>query len=348
VVVSSPITSWLSATAFWIRPFDASSNDGEDNHYDDEVDAVGLLLPIKGKGWSFTPWGIYGFVGANSGFYDYLVGSGNSSGTSRTWDNTIHVENDHTKVWWAGAHLKIDILDPLVFNLEGIYGRLNAADVSDISSVRAPSFFSYDYSGYDLTQLSTSGWFIAATLDYKLDWGTPGLFAWWSTGDKENSANSGRLGRMPVIGNDTGSFKPTSFGTSGKWAIDTDTVITGTGVGTWGVGLKIADVSFIEDLTHVLRVAYYQGTNDADLIKNGNAPLKYSVDGLYLTDEDSVWEVNFDHTYKIYENLTAIVELGWLRLQSDKDTWKGQKSYFRHEDEDSNAWKAQMIFQYKF
>lgn len=33
------------------------------------------------------------------------------------------------------------------------------------------------------------------------------------------------------------------------------------------------------------------------------------------------WEVNFDHEYKIYENLTMIVEMGLIRLNLDEDAW---------------------------
>ncbi len=43
--------------------------------------------------------------------------------------------------------------------------------------------------------------------------------------------------------------------------------------------------------------------------------------GVFLTDEDSAWEVNFDHTYQIYENLTFILEMGYIRLDLDEDTW---------------------------
>lgn len=343
VVVSSPILDWWSVTAFWLRPFDAYYNDTDsgwgNRHLDDEVDVFGLIMPFKGDGWQFTPWGIYAFVGANSGIYDYLF-------TGSRWTNTNDVENEHTKAWWAGGHLKVDLLDPLIFNFEGMYGALNNAEVNYANMKRLPGYNGSYSRWINAGNVKARGYFLAATLDYKLDWGVPGIFGWYASGDGRRAAKDGKIGRMPVLGNDTGSFKPTSFGTSGKWAIDTDTVISGTGTGTWGVGIKLADMSFIEDLSHTIRVAYYRGTNRHEHIENGNNPLKYSVDGVYLTDKDSVWEVNFDHTYKIYENLTAVVELGWLRLDSDKDVWRNVGS--GNKDEKSNAWKAQLIFQYKF
>jgi hypothetical protein len=333
VVVSAPLAEWLSVTALWARPFDASSNDGDDRHYADEVDIFGLLLPFSGKGWSFTPWGLYGFVGANSGCYNYLF--------TGEYDNTVSAENSRAKAWWLGAHLEFSMLEPLTLNVEGIYGALNSADLDGLMD-------SGDFDSGMSTRQSASGWFLAATLDYQLDWATPGLFGWWSSGDKANSDHSGRLGRMPVLSNAESCFAPTSFGYSGTFNIGTDTLVSTTGVGTWGVGVQIADMTFVEDLTHTLRFAYYEGTNDADLIKktSGFNYLRYAADTLYLTDKDSVFEVNFNHTYQIYENLVTVLELGYLHLDADKGTWSEKTN--KQRDETKNAWKAQLMFQYSF
>jgi hypothetical protein len=67
---------------------------------------------------------------------------------------------------------------------------------------------------------------------------------------------------------------------------------------------------------------------------------------LYLTDKDHVFEVNFDHRYAIYENLTAVIELGWLHLSADEDTWRNAD---RHDAENGqNAWKAQLSMRFSF
>lgn len=334
IVVSSPLTEWLGVTAFWARPFDAYGNDGDDRHYDDEADIFGLLLPMEGDGWKFTPWGMYGFIGASSGLFDYLLAG--------EQENSVDVQNSHTKAWWVGAHLELSLLDPLVFNIEGIYGRMSKVDLG------RDFYDSFDLDRTMNTRLGASGWFIAATLDYELDWGTPGIFGWYASGDGKNADRHGRLGRMPILSVDNAGFAPTSFGTAGTYSIGCDSLVTASGLGTWGVGIQLADVSFIEDLSHTLRFAYYRGTNDSDLIKKTGDTnyLKYGLDGLYLTDKDSVFEVNFDHSYQIYENLTAVVELGWLRLDADSDTWKNKTG--SGGDEGKNAWKAQLMFQYSF
>ena len=39
-----------------------------------------------------------------------------------------------------------------------------------------------------------------------------------------------------------------------------------------GVGVQVGDISLVEDLKHVVRVAYLRGTNDADLLRRDTEP----------------------------------------------------------------------------
>lgn len=351
IVASAPITDWLSAALFWIRPFDADYNDGYQSStgrdLSDETDAFGILLPMTFDGVKFTPYFIWGRVGTASGLYGYLYDKDGL--TLRSAD-----ESDHSQVWWLGGHLELSLFDPLVFNIEGIYGNLSRANVNMDAAWNDRGLSARVGDRFD-ADVKTSGWIIAATLDYKLDFMTPGIFGWYASGDDDDAWEDGEFGRMPVLGNDGGSFGPTSFGSAGYYGINQQSnsgTIIGTGMGTWGIGLQLADISFIEDLSHTIRVAYYRGTNDADLLKNSNRNpagiyAQYNADRFYLTDKDYVWEVNFDHQYKIYENLTAVLELGWLRMHADKDTWAnvGNTNGLKEND---NAWKAQLAFRYKF
>jgi hypothetical protein len=168
---------------------------------------------------------------------------------------------------------------------------------------------------------------------------------------------NGQLGRLPNIGTNGGGFKPTSFGHGGYFNSISQYSdvgdIGGTGTGTWGIGIQLANASFIKDLSHTLRFAYYRGTNDPDVVRRnadgglGLAP-KYRDDGLYLTTKDSVFEINFDHQYKIYENLTAALELGWLHLKSDADVWGNTNMTGGEGKTGTNAWKTQLLFTYAF
>ena len=325
IVVNTPITEMFGLTTFWLRPFNRNLNDGAHNYLNDEMDMFGMTLPITGDGWSVTPWGMYSRVGNASEYFDYFGVGVDTNGNANL--------NTGSNAWWAGASTQIDIWDPLSIGFDVMYGHMGKSDV-DITNPAAKSGFS---------DFGTRGWFLEAALNYKMDWGTPGIFGWYATGDDYDDVKDGQFGRIPVVGVDDG-FGPTTFGFPGGYNIGTDTIVSGTGAGTWGVGLQIADVSFIEDLSHTLRVAYYRGTNDNDVIKKrgGNDDDMPYTGGetLYLTTKDYAWEVNFDHQYKIYENLTAALELGYINLHLDSDTWTEHKT--------DDAWKAQVLFRYEF
>jgi hypothetical protein len=362
IVVSTPLTDWLGVTAMWLRPYDAYPGDNAgDSPRFDEMDIFGLVLPvdIKRAGLKITPWFLYSLVGAGSGYYDYLF-AGNAVNTVGTDPNGTgrdlsDAREARTNVFWIGTHLQFNLLDPLVFNVEAIYGKLRRTEISGFRSYADPNnagqFNAEVPDGY---RLGTSGWFIAATLDYKLEIGkdfsmTPGIVGWWASGDGSNAFNNGKLGRLPTLSQANAGFAPTSFGTAGAFCIGKDSAVTATGLGTWGIGIQLADVSFIKDLSHTLRFAYYKGTNSSEAVRNhnNNSVFRYaSSDNLYLTDKDHVFEVNFDHRYAIYENLTAVVELGWLHLSADEDTWRNAD---RHDAESGqNAWKAQLSMRFSF
>ena len=331
IVFNAPITDNFSLTPFWLRPFDQSRysyDAGFEKKLRNETDLFGLVAPLNFDGGSFSPYVMYGRIGNASGFWDYVFEYEYTAGTYKSGGST--------NAWWLGANLSLSLFDPLEFSLDAIYGRIGSTRLYNEES-------DIDHN------IKASGWYIGATLDYKLEWGTPGIFAWWASGDKSNANKDGnvRIGRLPVFGIDDG-FYPTSFGTVGYYGIGNggdEGVVSGSGAGTWGIGVQLADISFIEDLSHTLRFAYYRGTNSASLVKDYEEPFyKYAADPLYLTTKDSVLEVNFDHVYSIYENLEACLELAWLQLRSDRDTWGGNPDLKKRD----NAWKAQLNFKYSF
>ncbi|MDR0338993.1 MAG: hypothetical protein LBH65_01815, partial [Desulfovibrio sp.] len=130
IIVSSPITDWMSASALWVRPFNQYFSD-EESGFDfakdnlaDESDIFGLLLPMEfgDIGLNITPWFLYGFAGANSGIYDYLF--------TGEYVNTVEAKHSRSNVYWIGTHLEFNLLDPLVLNLEGIYGHMRRTDLT--------------------------------------------------------------------------------------------------------------------------------------------------------------------------------------------------------------------------
>jgi hypothetical protein len=355
IIVSSPTPlDWLSVTAFWLRPYDAYANDdtgpvGRGRSRFDETDYFGFILPLNFKniGLNVTPWFAFANVGAASGLYDRIYGGSYAVAPAALPD-------DRTHGIVTGINFDFRLLDPLVLGLDVIYGQIHKADLNGFSIGMSDG--TYQRTLDPDTMYGTRGWLIAATLDYKLDFGsnfsvTPGIFGWWASGDSLSGVENGQLGRLPNLGTNGGNFKPTSFGHGGyfnsisQWSNVGE--IGGTGTGSWGVGIQLANASFIKDLSHTLRFAYYRGTNDPDIVRGGYAP-KYRDDGLYLTTDDSVFEIDFDHQYKIYENLTAALELGWLHLNSDEEVWGVRNMSGGEGKENTNAWKAQLLFTYSF
>ena len=130
--------------------------------------------------------------------------------------------------------------------------------------------------------------------------------------------------------------------------------------GTWGIGLQIANMSFVEDLKHTFRVAYWGGTNSPTMAKYAAHPWSYeSGNGgsyndsfanaepeLYLTTNDGLLEFNLVNSYQMYENFEINLELGYVVNFIDNDTWK--KANRAESMDNQDAWKAQLIFAYTF
>ena len=144
---------------------------------------------------------------------------------------------------------------------------------------------------------------------------------------------------MPTV--DAG-WSGSSFGFDGGYGISSDTILGTSPVGTWGVALRMKDISFMEDLTHIFRVGFVKGTNNTEMVRSGWASLD-SNDGLYLTTADKAWEVNFDTQYKIYKDLTLAVELGYIHLSLNDGVWGNVL-----DNTNRNAYKASVNMRYAF
>ena len=421
VTVASPITDWMRVTAFWIRPYHQQMNDqgvndgfntadgngmlrwgGLSRNVNTASDFFGLVLPMNFTGVRVSPWAMYGRVGAASGHFnpnggqafnyrqtvwDHYAATTTANDPAPGVTSVVHnlsVSNKTANVFYLGANLNVTILDPLVFGMDMAYGRIGRTKYGGLTAAVAdnPNQRNRAIDGdTPFRSLEASGWYIGATLDYRMSWGTPGIFGWYGSGDSLGDRQNGKIGRMPNMLTPGGNFRYSTFGGTGMFGLSQEAIgnVTGTGTGTWGVGIQVANVSFVKNLSHVLRFAYVRGTNDAaipkavlhDSIDNfyggranarllpagQNALLQWGSDTLYLTTKDSVFEINFDHQYRIYENLTAALELGYMRLSSDVNTWGSdhrlnapQNRWFerRHTKGGDNAWKANLMFNYSF
>ena len=311
IVVSGQVNEMVGLTGFWIRPFDEGQNN---NNVSDEVDTFGLVMPVKAEGWSVSPWLMFANIGnAADGYWDYLAGenlaAANPMGLQR---------GENTAAYWLGLGGDYQITDKLKFAADFIYGGTSDFETEAVGD-------DFDISGY----------WMDASLSYDIDnIGTATLLGWYASG---NDAEDGDIEQMPVVGlNIQNTF--TSFGFPGGMGLAQDGAFMGTALGTWGLGAKLSDVSFVQDLSHTFAVTYYQGTNNRESINH------FQVNGrdTYLTHHDSAWEFNFDSKYQIYENLATILELGYINIDLDRDTWGADES------KTDDLWKAEVMFKYSF
>ena len=243
-------------------------------------------------------------------------------------------------MFWAGLPISLTLWDPLNVELDINYGYVES--MGRYAAERADNSFTR------MGDTKREGWLVKALVEYKMDWGTPGIFGWYASGDDGNVKNGSE--RMPTVSG-CGTFM--SFMGDGNYGWSSagslyDRNLTYTG--TWGIGLRIHDLSFVEDLKHSFRVAYWGGTNSPSMAKYVEHSYGWDngldKDGHYLTTNDGLLEFNLVNSYQIYENLEANLELGYIVNMMDDDTWK--RSYRSDSYKKQDAWKAQLIFAYTF
>ena len=348
VVASYQFNENVGLTALWARPFNDNYNGWNKNgntsyaqNYMDNMDVFALLVPLSFDGVKVTPWGMMTAIGPNtfrSGRDDNFGNNINAPGMKFVQAGMLPVggamHKDGSPVdkrltsygtgWWAGLTGEVTMWDPFRFAWDFNYGSVN----------------------YDESRMNRSGWLASLLFEYKLDWGIPGLYGWYGSGDDGNVKNGSE--RMPSIV-PMGNF--TSFMGDGNYGwmwVDNSLEYAG----TWGLGLQVRDMSFLEDLKHTFRVAYWAGTNSTSMVKYMDTAYAWNYGwgsnaSPYLTTEDSLLEFNLVNSYQMYENFDVNLELGYIANFMDNDTWKkagSRNSSFQKQD----AWKAQLIFAYSF
>ena len=359
VTASYTFNENVALTALWARPFNdnytqtvGGRTDKYDyNNYLDNMDLFSLMLDLKFDGVQATPWVMYGMAGRNA--WDAINGGqfndGNPAATMNPYISGFDLatgyynpsSNLYGSMFWAGLPVGITLWDPLNIEFDINYGYVESYGRTDVTK---------HYTNWSTTRrakLQREGWLAKALVEYKMDWGVPGVFGWYASGDDGNVKNGSE--RMPSIA-PMGNF--TSFmgdGNLGWWLNDYNTSYAG----TWGIGLQIRDMSFMEDLKHTFRVAYWGGTNSPSMVKYMNSAYAWdngTVDGPYLTTNDGLLEFNLVNTYQIYENLQLNLELGYVVNMIDQDTWKHtcESATWANQFSKQDMWKAQLVFAYSF
>ncbi len=356
IVVSNKFNDNIGLTSFWARPYnDNYINDSntklDSSNYLDNVDMFGLAMPMSFDGIKIVPWLAYMAVGSN--FTRDNNNMGNAIGTVKnglfprdflgiqalTNSSFNHDLYPYGNVWYAGNTGEVTMLKPMRIAWDLNYG---FADFGTISN----TYFG-DY------QLKRHGFYGSLLFEYKMNWGTPGIYGWYSTGDDDDPANGSE--RMPSISNINAHPDFSHYASSGAIS-GRESVLGRDLIGTWGLGIRIKDLSFVEDIKHTFRINYFAGTNstamaehvmiqgisdDGSIQNSSTGYYKGPLDGFYLTTSDYAIEFALTTDYQIYENLRLNVEMAYLALHLDQGVWGNDFTA-------TDAWNVTASFIYSF
>ncbi|SHJ34803.1 outer membrane homotrimeric porin [Halodesulfovibrio aestuarii] len=297
VVANYAFTDQYNVVAAWARAADTRNLGNTSN---DKYDVFALIAGLNFEPVTIVPYAAYATIGRNADIH--------------STDGTNLLGTKDRDVWYVGLSAKSNYWENLNLAMDFMWGRSDDAGISAANAAANPEVASIR---------EQSGFYVLLHGDYKMESFTPTLDLWYSSGDEDGLNSDGNL--LPEIS--AGGLALTNLGTDGGFYDTTDNAFTTSGIGTMGVVLGITEVSFIENVTHDFKVAWMQGTSD------------YSSTGAvdqFPTDEDRAWEFNIDTNWQMYENLAAILELGYLN-----------PDYESVSDEEA-VWKAALGFQYSY
>lgn len=297
-VVSIPVNDMFGVTLGWARPWlNQKDNNAIGANGGEAIDALFLVLPVKMEGVNVTPYFVYGSVGQNS-----LDSSNSSMGQvfilSPAAEARIRANapkpvslKDDANIWYAGLSYKVSMFDPISVYGDIIYGKLDT----------------------DEDAAERSGWFVTLGVDYKMDMMTPSLYGYYSTGDDDDPSDGSET--IPILVSDQYSTPAGfAFGARTTFAFNDNNYALADGrpKGMWLIGFALKDISLVENLKSTFAVEYGKGTSD-----------KKAAGSMVgeLTEEDSFVQAMLNSKYNIYENLAAVLELGYAKLDMDEDVW---------------------------
>lgn len=367
ITASYQINENLGLSAFWLRPL--NDNYGgktvygvtTDQNYLDNMDIWGLSLPITIDGYRVTPWAFYGIIGKNA--FKNFNGFNTDNHTGAAWAprggamqftmwpapglsgmNNIRPDSrPYASMFFGGLPLTVTAFDPLKIEFNFAYSYIESRGKFTTTKYTGPN---HDIPQSKRADTKREGWLLAGLIEYAFDWAKPAIFGWYSSGDVNPQQGSGRISSFEGWGDFT-SFIGNADTHSWRFRD-----LNSTYAGTWGIGLQIKDVSFVENLDHTFRVAWWGGTNDpgmAKYMKNAYSwnDASWQFDGPYMTTNDGLLEFNFETNYQMYENFSINLCAGYVANYMDNSTWekagKHDTSFSRQD-----IWKAWITCQYNF
>ncbi len=361
----------VGVTGFWYRLLNDNYTDAANpnrNGYMDNFDLFGLIVPIKIDGLQLTPWGMAGGLGPDSlnlrtramadgsGGSQFYLGSnplnqaidgqqlrdGLFPAAFTTSRQNKILSSEYSTVWWGGLTGKWTQFDPFRISFDFTYGSVD----------------------HNREYLNRQGWFGMLLAEYAMDWGLPGLYGWYMSGDDDDPHNGSE--RMPYLATSnswrntlsTFGFRGNPIMGGGKGEINVNPT------GTWGVGARIRNLKPYEykKLSHTIVFNVFGGTNSPKMANyitgrhgdtvDGRNLYRNNTDfnsfGTYLTTNDTGLEINFDTRWQAEENLQILLNTGYIHLWLDEGTWgrygnlKGKSLNYK------DAWEATLNVVYSF
>ncbi len=312
-----PITDSISLVGGYARPYDANVDGTTTNnaYHGTSTDAVFLYSNMNFTGFNVNPFLAYANAGANTAG----AGLGGTAVTGLSAPGVVASEG--LRAYWAGTSFAVNVLDPFKIRGDINYGKATYNNGNDDDSGR-------------------SGWLADIALEYTgLSMMTPELLFAYSSGE---DGTAGKSERMPVLR--TQNWAIGTFWMQGGDTINTSYTTPEASLGFWAAGLSLKDIKLIDKLSHTFNAIYFKGTNDHDIIKAGGLGARANY-GRVLTDKDSLWEFDLNSKYKIYEELSLGLELGYIFTNFDKTVWAAAGN---QDTLDQDAYKAVFMLNYSF
>ncbi|MEG2173157.1 MAG: outer membrane homotrimeric porin [Desulfovibrionaceae bacterium] len=357
ITASYKFNDTVAATLLWARPYNDNFEGDEtlghraSKNFLDNLDMFALLVPLTFDGVKVTPWVSYAAVGKNVSVNlddSENVGSNNkytsyyvAGMTPAAYAQKNGKRGDaYGSAFWAGITGEVTVADPFRFAWDANYG-------SYTNGIEAQK---------------REGYYLSILGEYKMDWATPGLYAWYSSGDDSNVKNGSE--RMPSLSADSASDGFSTYATIGDPYIARDGVLSNNWIGTWGIGARLKDISYLEDLKHTFRINYIAGTNSPTMAKYIMGKKGYTdraihganmgthdfrgAYGTYLTTQDSGLEFGLTTTYKIYDNLNMFADMNYIAMFMDqsRSVWGTNKDGKHIQLQD--PWNINVSFVYDF
>jgi len=324
IKVNTTINKNLDMNLGWVRAIEDGAAYGGDNlgGRGAEADMLFVTAPYSQDKVSITPWASYAYVGKDAassyaGYYDFSGNKPSSYSAGRQGFGVMSMgtvlDNSTAKpytgslnAYWLGFYTKIDTVENMSLQAEASYGSVSA----------------------DKNYHDRSGFWFRGLADYTgLDNVTPALFGFYSSGENDDLSDGSET--FPYFANDGYTTTETGyvagFGSNTNLGSYDYALMQYVPHAMWQVGLAAKDFSLMEKCSHTLAVSYMMGTNDegvVDALQSADDQTTKRMKG-EMTTEDSAFEIDFNTTYSIYENLDFLLELGYAQMDMDKSTWKG-------------------------